>query len=135
MSKGMAVLCVGYHRFIIPDTVKIDALRGLVNAVRVEENGTKLYKTTEDGRIEIKIVPGQLCNGLVRYMGDSEFRELANFAAEKLRDRSDLPPIVFDSDSYKIDGKKFDYPNIQDPEFDPEKWVEEIVSKAEQLGQ
>lgn len=125
---------IGYKSFIVPSSIKIDAIKELVNAIPIDShymNGKNRWiEIISDETPEISIVQ---IEDVVRIVNkteeDNPFQIVINAVTERLQDKKHAP-IVFRKNQYDIGATSYDIPDLGNPETKPEELVEEIVKLA-----
>ena len=130
----LTMLRLGYRNFIIPSSIKIDAVRELVNAIPVEDHYVnskhRWIETSSDETPEISVVP---IDNVVRIVNQTEkdnpFQIVISAVTERLQGKKHAP-IKFTKEQYSIGDTDFDIPDLGDPSVNPEELTDEIIKLA-----
>ena len=130
------LLELGYTKLILPEGMSAEIVRDLVNAMYANyatiDGKTKYYKNPSSSSITIQIIPQDSITQVVKDIRtDSGNVEDKNFLADeiisRIKNKKINKTLIFTDVSIKIDDKEIEWPEIGDPEFDPEVFIEEIL--------
>jgi hypothetical protein len=126
------VLTIGYNHYRIPDSIKIDQIKEIVNAEPLANYyGDNGYGYSGDKEISINICNDDQIQWTRKVDDLDEVQtEIMDQILERVKEKTQIKSLYFRKDEIKVGGDNNKWPEFADPEFDPADFIYKIVQKA-----
>lgn len=135
-SNTRILVEIGYTKFVLPEGTSADAMAILANAVPVGVSYGRgkhhIHPEHEDKKIDIRIIDAGDIETLLDLRGEDEHQDydiIFNEVESALKGK-DHGSVIFNSNRIEACDKRFEYADMADPEFDPQKLIGEIIEAA-----
>lgn len=135
------ILNFGYNHYVLPDSIKIDAIKDIVDSIKINSEyhaGKKWWHKERVTEVELFIVSEKdFIDGFLNTMNDEnnndEFRKFVMESTMEKANKNHLD-VIFKDTYILIGGSTTNWPeDIADPGFDPEEFIVDLINKINNL--
>lgn len=125
------LLEIEFMKFLLPEGTSVEPIRDLVNSISMDyyhPNRKMYYRNPNQSNISIEIIPQTSITKIINKIDNNENKKI--IADEIISQVKNInKTLIFENESIKIDSENITWPEIADPEFNPEDFIGEILDK------